>query len=139
MTTVLIIDDDESIREGMCAFFELEDYTILEAPHGRYGIDLLERHPVTVLVTDLHMPRQQGWETIIEARRRWPAIKIIAMSGGADGTGTMQQTGPGGYQAVLRELGADRFLHKPFKPEALIETITELLSGSSPAATQVAA
>lgn len=128
MTTVLIIDDDESIRDGMCAFLQLEEYKTLEAPNGSYGIDLLKRNPVDVLVTDIHMPRKQGWETIVEARRRWPSIKIIAMSGGANGVGTVTETDSEHYLPVLQELGADRFLRKFFKPDLLVETIRELIS-----------
>lgn len=121
--TVLIIDDDENIRAGLAAVLDLEDYQVLEAPHGIYGLKLLEMRPIDILVTDLNMPHKQGCETIIEARRRWPNLKIVAMSGA---TSAFSEGDNENSLEYARTVGADSLLTKPFTPGALLTALAEI-------------
>lgn len=128
MTTVLIIDDDEDIREALSAALQLADFRTLEAPHGDYGLRLLEEHPVDVVVTDIFMPEKEGLETIVDTKQRWPGIKIVAISGGPGATRRMGTSGGHDFLPVAQDLGADRVMKKPFLPSELIKVIKELTS-----------
>ena len=127
MTTILIIDDDEDVRETLSTALQLEDYTILEAPHGDYGLRLLEKHTVDLVVTDIFMPEKEGLETIVEIKDRWPELGIIAISGGP---GTFGRIGAENrdFLPAARDMGADRVLNKPFLPSELIVVVEELLA-----------
>ena len=121
--SVLIIDDDESIRAGLSAVLGLEGYQVLEAPHGMYGLKLLEMRKIDVLVTDLNMPHKQGCETIVEAKRRWPELVVVAMSGQSSAFSVQGPNGADNTLEKARILGADHVLKKPFRPHELLDAI----------------
>ncbi len=132
MTTVLIIDDDEDIREALSAALQLEDFNTLEAPHGNYGLRLLEKYPVDIVVTDIFMPEKEGFETIVDIRQRWPELCVIAISGGPSMSRKATNNGSNDSLKVAGELGADRVLKKPFLPSELIKVVRELLESGRP-------
>jgi DNA-binding response OmpR family regulator len=80
--TILIIDDDQSLRDSLRRMLRREAYTVMEAPEGGEGIRILQNHSIDVALVDLFMPGKEGLETILEIRRSHPTVKIIAMSGG---------------------------------------------------------
>ena len=119
--TILIIDDDQSLRDSLRRTLRREGYTVVEAAEGVEGLKVLKSHPVDVVLVDLFMPGKEGLETIAELRRSHPGIKIIAMSGG----------GEKGHMDVLKAaklMGARRTLAKPFSREDLIEALDDLLA-----------
>lgn len=119
--TILIIDDDQSLRDSLRRTLRREGYTVVEAAEGGEGLKVLKSHPVDVVLVDLFMPGKEGLETIAELRRSHPGIKIIAMSGG----------GEKGHMDVLKAaklMGARRTLAKPFSREDLIEALDDLLA-----------
>lgn len=118
--TILIIDDDQALRDSLRRTLRREGYTVLEAAEGGEGLKVVKSHPVDVVLVDLFMPGKEGLETIGELRRSHPGIKIIAMSGG----------GEKGHMDVLKAaklMGAWRVLAKPFTREELIDTVEQLL------------
>ena len=117
--TILIIDDDQALRDSLRRTLRREGYTVLEAAEGEEGLKVVKSHPVDVVLVDLFMPGKEGLETIGELRRSHPGIKIIAMSGG----------GEKGHMDVLKAaklMGARRTLAKPFSREDLIEALDDL-------------
>jgi CheY-like chemotaxis protein len=66
------------------------------------------------------MPDKEGLETIMELRRDYPEVKIIAMSGGG-------RLGPGGYLDMAKKLGAQRTVAKPFTREAVLEAVSQII------------
>ena len=82
MPSILIIDDDDSLRDALRRTLHKEGYTISEACEGRQGLKELEHSPVDLILLDMFMPDKDGLETIGELRRTYPKIRIIAMSGG---------------------------------------------------------
>ena len=82
---------------------------------------MLSSTPVDVVVTDLAMPRREGMETIIEIRRRFPHIKVIAPSGVCGGF----------YLGMARHLGADAALSKPVRTDLLKRTVDDVLGAYS--------
>jgi DNA-binding NtrC family response regulator len=120
MTRILVIDDEEQLRIVLRQMLEKEGYEVEEAPEGAAGLKLLHAHPVDVLMTDIFMPGKEGIETIREVRKRYPAVKIIAFSGG----------GRGGRMEMLvnaKFLGAHRTLTKPFTREELRKAVRAVL------------
>lgn len=119
--TILIIDDDQALRDSLRRTLRRDGYTVLEAAEGGEGLKVVKSHPVDVVLVDLFMPGKEGLETIGELRRSHPGIKIIAMSGG----------GEKGHIDVLKAanlMGAWRTLAKPFSREDLIEALNDLLA-----------
>jgi CheY-like chemotaxis protein len=78
---ILVIDDEESIRNVLCSLLEGEGYEVMEAQNGRAGIQQCRRVPVDLVITDIIMPEGEGLETIRELRRSYPGLKIFAMTG----------------------------------------------------------
>lgn len=116
---VLLVDDDEMVRETLTNLLEEAGFQVIAANDGEMGLALHQEHAPTVVVTDILMPHKEGMETIMELRRRDPATQIIAMSGG-------DRTGGIDFLSMARRLGADRVLQKPFRIGELIAAIKEL-------------
>ena len=120
MPRILIIDDDDLIREMLRAVLEREGYDVLDASDGREGLRVFMKNPVDLVVTDLVMPEKEGIEIIIELRRNFPDLKIIAISGGGTVGGSQ-------YLDVAGKLGADKILGKPLKLREFIAIVKDLM------------
>jgi DNA-binding response OmpR family regulator len=77
------------------------------------------------------MPNREGIETILEAKKRFPGIPIIAISGGG-------RSGPQSFLDLARKLGADDCLAKPFRPTELLDKVAALLGSRSDAKAAIA-
>lgn len=124
MARILIIDDDVQIRELVGSILECGGHEISQAENGKEGMDLLGRQTADLVITDLIMDVQDGFETIIQLRRDYPAVKILAISGGG------QSPAANLNRAV--ELGAHRSLPKPFSVKDLRNVVEELLEAPAP-------
>jgi DNA-binding response OmpR family regulator len=117
---LLLIDDDPALREVLAIALVEAGHTLVEAEDGRQGASFFRAAPADLVITDLVMPDREGLETIAALRRDWPALPIIAMSGGALRSPL--------YLAMAAKLGASRTLAKPFAPSVLLRVIDELLA-----------
>jgi len=117
--TILVIDDEENIRELVRAILENAGYEVLDAADGNLGIEIFQANQVDLIITDLIMPGKEGIETISELKKEQPDLKIIAISGAVDSST---------YLHLAGSLGADETLGKPFKVNELIETVERLLN-----------
>ena len=120
MRKILIIDDDEQILPMLAHAMELAGYAAVTALDGREGQRLLEKQHFDLVITDLIMPEREGMETITYIKKNFPAIKIIAISGGG-------RIGPETYLPAAKELGADDIFAKPFAMADLLAAIRKLL------------
>jgi CheY-like chemotaxis protein len=123
MARILLIEDDQAQREILRLILEKLGHSVLEAADGDAGLVLFGQQGADLILTDLIMPRKEGLETIQEFRQSYPAVKIIAMSGGA-------RVGANDYLGVAQRFGATRVLAKPFTREALMEAIAAALPGA---------
>lgn len=119
MARVLVVDDEELVRDTVRQALELDGHDVSEAPDGASGLDALRAETADVLVTDLIMPGKDGIETIRDVRRDFPEVKILAVSG------------RGGIQinanlARADRIGADMTLSKPFGAEEIREAVRAL-------------
>lgn len=117
---VLFVDDDADFRRAMKVLLEREGYEVELAPGGEQAFELQRARPFDVMVTDLFMPDMDGFEIMIQMRREWPSLKIIAMSSG----GVLCR--PDHYLSTAGVVGADAALRKPFQVEALLGALAEL-------------
>ncbi len=120
MHHILIIDDESSIRKLIHIMLEQNGYKVDEAADGAAGIKKIKIDPPDLIITDLIMPGKEGIETIMELRRDYPDLKIIAMSGGG-------VIGPQKYLKIAKSVGAHRTFKKPFKMGELLEAVEALL------------
>ena len=79
---ILLIDDEESIRDGFGAYLKTFGHDVISAADGKAGIQILSQNPDReVVVTDLNMPGLDGVDVIKHVVANHPGIKIILMSG----------------------------------------------------------
>lgn len=121
MASVLVVDDEPSIRELLRHILERDGHLVTEAENGRKAVRALRDGGVDLVITDIIMPEQEGMETITEIRRTRPEVKIIAISGG--GQRLSMDVLP-----MAERLGADLTIEKPFKPASIAAAVAELLA-----------
>ena len=78
---VLIVDDEEQVRRNFRSYLEDSGYSVLDAADGQQGLELLQNHPVDILLTDLRMGVLGGLHFISAALSRKPDLPIIVVSG----------------------------------------------------------
>jgi CheY-like chemotaxis protein len=117
---ILIIDDEDQPRRMLQQVLIRVGYDVVEARDGNEGLQLFRASPTDLIITDILMPEKEGLETIIDLRREFPAVKIIAISGGG-------RTGNLNFLEVAKRLGAQRTLQKPFELQEMIAAVRELL------------
>jgi excisionase family DNA binding protein len=116
---VLIVDDDERVREYVRVNLELEGYAVREAGSAADGLAALEEEPPDLILLDVMMPEMDGWEMLRRVRERHgvEAIPVIMFSGKVDEGSASEAT----------SRGARGFIGKPFDPQQLIESTKQLL------------
>src|SRR5436190_1868050 len=117
---VLIVDDDEVLREILADALTSAGYEVLQCADGRVVVDTLKKTPADLIVTDIFMRETDGLETITNVRKLWPENKIIAMSAGSRMTAR-------DFLPIAEKLGAHRVLHKPIDTALFLKTVRELL------------
>lgn len=115
--TILVIDDQPSIQGFFQAVLESCGHIVITSSDGEEAIKRLRQEPIDLIIVDLVMPGKEGLETIALARREFPELKILVVSG-------FEQ-----YFKVARMLGADETLSKPVKVETIRQKLRELIGG----------
>ena len=120
MARILIIDDEAMIRDLLVNILERQGYETITASGGKDGIKIYRENPTDLIITDLLMPEKDGLETIMDLRREFHDVKIIAMSGGG-------KVDPETYLQIAKTMGAIETIAKPFDRKELLKTIREIL------------
>ena len=110
---VVVIEDNESVREGCRQTLEEEGYRVANARDGSEGLALVEELLPNVVIVDLKMPGISGMDVLERIPEIDPAIVSIAISG----FGVIDS------ERESKKTGAFDFLAKPFEPEKLLETV----------------
>jgi DNA-binding response OmpR family regulator len=124
MQRILIIDDEPKIRSMLRLMLEREGYEVIEAPDGIEGISAYRKNPADLIITDLIMPNKDGIGMIIDLKKEFPDVKIIAMSGGG-------LNKPEGYLKGAKKLGAACTLTKPIDREEMLRAVKNTLKSST--------
>jgi DNA-binding response OmpR family regulator len=127
MARILVIDDDPQVREMLKQLLERAGYEVGVAPDGNAGVKINRADPAQLIITDIVMPGKEGLETIMEFRRHFPAVRIIAISGGG-------KIGPHDYLNTAKAMGAQKTFAKPFDLPELLSAVWELLQKDPEAA-----
>lgn len=115
---VLVVDDDERLREYVRVNLEMEGYEVREAGNAEEGLAVLEEEPPDLVLLDVMMPQVDGWEMLrrMHERHGVGAIPVIMFSGkGNEASGD------------ATERGAQAFIGQPFDPKQLIDATRQLL------------
>jgi CheY-like chemotaxis protein len=117
--TILVVEDDERLREVVCRTLSSYGYQVLEAGHGSEALRLCGRHPgpIHLVLTDVVMPRMSGGELIERLAPLGRRVKVLFMSGYSEDTASLRN---------LLAAGAP-FLEKPFKMIDLARKVREVL------------
>jgi len=120
--TVLVVDDDEGVRELLDATLCRAGLTVLLACDGREGVDLFRRHAdeICAVVLDRTMPDVGGEDAFDEIRRIRPDARIMLISGYSEERAAWH----------FIDKGLDAFIHKPFETSALLEKLRRMIGGN---------
>jgi CheY-like chemotaxis protein len=111
--TVLVIDDEDLVRDVLARMIEDLGYAVITARDGKSGMDLVEAHPIDIVLVDLTMPLMSGADVVMALRQRKPGMPVVVCSG---------------YDRDSRRpIQADAYLAKPFRMDALERTLAKLL------------
>jgi CheY-like chemotaxis protein len=116
---LLVVDDNEDMRQSMKRLLEHFGYEVSVARDGRHALEMQQQAHADVLISDIFMPDTDGLETIKQFREAFPAIRIIAMSGGGASL-------EADYLSTASVVGADAILRKPFSKESLLQALEKL-------------
>lgn len=120
MARILVVDDDDAIRQLLCKVLGRGGHAAVEAADGKAAMARLEEISVDLVITDIYMPEMEGVETILKLQRDFPEVRIVAISGG-------WRLEKYDCLRVARRLGATRTLAKPFTPAELLDAVREAL------------
>src|SRR5512147_889930 len=117
-TRILIVDDEEIVRESLSAWLEQDGYTLAVAPDGETAVEMLKAEPWSILLVDLKMPGMDGLQVLEEAKRLQPDISAVIMTAYA----TVDTA------VTAMKIGAYDYLVKPFDPEELSLMIQKIVT-----------
>jgi DNA-binding response OmpR family regulator len=121
MAQILIIEDNDDLRNVLQEMLEKHNYVVMVASDGEEGLKLFRENPVPLVITDIVMPNKEGIETIFDLQRDFPEVNIIAISGGG-------QLGGGSYLETARGVpNVKKTFMKPFGMDELLQAVRELL------------
>lgn len=114
---VLIVEDDDALRDTLAAILEFEGYAVCQARDGLHALQVLNHHTPELIILDLMLPRMDGFTFAAELERRGlrASIRILVLT--ADGRAPEKAA----------RMAADAAMHKPFDLSLLLDEIERLL------------
>ena len=106
--TILIIDDEKNIREGLGAAFEMEGYEVRLAANGKEGLDLIAKGDIDLVITDLRMDGISGEEVLRRVTTETPGIPVIVLTGHGSIDAAVDAMRNGAYDFLTKPLNLDR-------------------------------
>jgi len=114
---VLVVDDEESIRDLCARVLSRAGYTVITAPSGEDAVALLTREAFALVISDIRMPGISGLEVLERAKATYPEIRVVLITG----FGTPQML------TRAQQSGVDRICTKRFNPMELLAAVREIL------------
>ena len=130
MHTVLVIDDEGDVRDGIKRVLERAGFSVRTLDNATDALLELERATADVVITDIIMPKLNGVDAIHCIVQGFPAVRIIAISGGGNFDASSYQPGAittTAYLAAAKTAGAHFILTKPFESRELIEAVNQAI------------
>jgi two-component system cell cycle sensor histidine kinase/response regulator CckA len=122
---IVVVDDEESVREVIAQLLRSDGFTVLEAENGEHALQVMQDHhaPIDLLVSDINMPEMDGLELVGFLRAAYPGLRALFVSGqGAE------------YMMENRDRVSEgtHFLAKPFQLDVLRTRVREILDAPPP-------
>jgi CheY-like chemotaxis protein len=113
---ILLVDDDEILRETLCDVLETEDFQVIQAVDGLDGLKKYKEFSAKIhrIITDIRMPNMNGAELVREIRKENRGIPILVVSG---------EAGQVNLKTLVDETNV-QFIQKPFKIDTLLNILT---------------
>ena len=124
MTRILVIDDEDLVRRAVCLALERAGYEVENASTCTEGVRIFATKGADLVIVDLIMPEQDGFEVIKEIRSRRPQVPILTITGG----------GPSGPEEMIRraqEMGVVIALKKPVDRKDLLDAVEAAIEPDS--------
>jgi len=121
MATILLVEDEDLLRNGVQEMLELHDFHVIGAGDGIEALEWLEEAEVDLVITDLVMPNMDGVDFVHKLREKRPTLPVIVVSGSSKSV--MDRYGIN----TLDIPGANASLSKPFKSNELVGLVKKLL------------
>lgn len=117
---ILIVDDEEGLREGLSKLLKTEGYAVLSAESGEQALKILQHAHIDLVLTDMRMPEMDGIELLKKIREQHPGIGVIIL------------TGYGQIESYIEAMnfGAIEYVSKPFKVNELKFIVNKVLNNS---------
>ena len=125
MASILLIDDDRDFCNVTADILRQAGHNVNTAPGGKTGLALYHARRHDLIITDIVMPDMEGLELITGLRHAAPRPRVIAISGDSKFSESV-------YLRAARQLGAQRALAKPIRPDVLLQTVGEVLAEPAP-------
>jgi hypothetical protein len=117
--TILLVEDEDLVRETIKTLFEERGHTVIAAGDGQEAVDVYARASadIDLVLTDIGLPKQSGWDAFLEMRKINPNVRAIFATGYVDPA----------VKAEMMKAGAAHFVQKPYVPRQLFEQVEALL------------
>ena len=113
----LIVDDEPRLRQVLMHLMRSDGFTCVEAGNGEEALAMLQRHPITLMMSDLRMPKVDGLELLRQTRGRWPDVAVVMITAVADVE----------VAVSCLAIGAMDYLTKPFHLEEVRARVAQAL------------
>lgn len=113
--TILVVDDDEAVRQGLRGVLASEGYRVVTARHGHEAVQVFRVYPCHLALLDMNMPLRNGWGTIADLRALDPQLPAIIITARPD------------QRNIAREAGIE-LMEKPLDLPLLLHRIAVLLN-----------
>ncbi|MDX1901948.1 MAG: response regulator [Gammaproteobacteria bacterium] len=120
MARILLVEDDDLVRDMLCQVLTRASHIVDTAANGEEATEILRRTKPDIMVTDIIMPKKSGITLISEVHNKHPDMEVIAISGGG-------RLDPMGYLDLSESLGASISFEKPIDNAALLMAIDLLV------------
>jgi CheY-like chemotaxis protein len=134
MRSVLVIDDEADVRDGIKRVLDRAGFSVRILDNAADALLELKRSPADVVITDIIMPKINGVDAIHSIVREFPAVRIVAISGGGNFDSSSYQPAAittTAYLAAAKKAGAHFILTKPFESRELIDAVEQAIGAGS--------
>ena len=108
--TVLIIDDEKNIREGLAAALEMEGYMVALAADGKQGLARMVKGDIDLVITDLRMPEVSGEQVLAKVAAENPGVPVIVLTGHGSIDSAVEAMRNGAYDFLTKPLNLDQLI-----------------------------
>ena len=117
--TILVVDDDHELSEGLRLVLEKKGFHVIQARDGQQGKQMVYQHRPDLMILDMMMPRMGGYPVLERFRGKTDAPPVIMITANEGSR----------HKAYAEMLGVDDYIRKPFAMDRLLESVDRLLAG----------